>query len=121
MKYEATFMVVRKSPDETTYAKVSATVTSEELRREGPFLRALQEALSRWVDETKEGGEAWERSGNDFNIGDLASEGPSGTLNRRLEAVGIPFLEVETFCETDACRDWTYDTALVTLRNGMPR
>ena len=46
----------------------------------GASLERLKRAVSSWIQETEEGKEAWEQSGNDLNIGDLVCCYQSGML-----------------------------------------
>ena len=107
------FVVQRESNDERTFAVVTANVRKE-LANEATFLAALQKALNKWVETTKEGKTEWESSSEDFNVGDLSNCDTDGELGKLLADVGIHNLNIETFCNSErGAGSWTYDTVLM--------
>lgn len=113
MSHQGTFVVVRFSSDEFTFALVQARVATEDLLSEACFREALEKALTNWARETKEGREAWESSSEDFNVGDLACALPSESLAPYLAKEGILWLEVATTVHHAPCTHWCYDTILL--------
>lgn len=107
MKYQT--LVVRG--DQSTVAIVKADV-GVMLINDTAFFAAIVRAVTEWVKYTEEGKEAWERSSNDFNIGDLSGE-LGGSLLNYLSKQGIENLDITTFSTTNGNRVWTYDTLLV--------
>lgn len=107
-------VVLRTSLDELTFAVVEANVDDY---FHGDLLRAVQTAVTRWVKMTPEGAEAWERSAEDFNVGDLSLElsdgGERSTLRHYLASQGLFDVSVEPQVHNAASRDWTYDMVLV--------
>lgn len=105
-------LVMRNSNDEVTFAIVSASVADDV----SSILYAVQKAVSRWVDKTSEGREAYKRSGEDFNVGDLHAEllSPIHTsvLRDMLRAYGVFGLKIEVHSHRNASPYWTYDTHL---------
>jgi hypothetical protein len=74
----------------STIALVKFTLTKKMTKDQ--ILKALTTLLTQWVKDTDEGKKAWEYSGGDFNIGDLASyEGEFGEwiAHSKLTAKGI--------------------------------
>ena len=67
-------------------------------------------AVTRWMRNTKEGYDAFIRSCQDFNIGDLSIYQDDGTLKPYLESEGIHKLEIDTSPVMD--NDWMFDTLL---------
>ena len=74
----------------TTIALVKFTLTKKMTKDQ--ILKALTTLLTQWVKDTKEGKKAWENTGGDFNVGDLASyEGEfcGWLVHSKLTAKGI--------------------------------
>ena len=105
------FIIPRVSRDENTFAMVTADVADPVFDTETGFLRAMHVTLSAWF-KTSEGQAAWKRSSKDFNVGDLSENTQDRGLCQILLTMGIRGLEVETFVDTNATGDWTYDTVL---------
>jgi hypothetical protein len=84
------FIVPRVDGDSKTIAIVSAQVDEVKLTNEQEFFVALMEAMIDWVNKTADGKKAWERSSEDFNVGDLSAEQPfSHLLKKHLQRHGI--------------------------------
>lgn len=77
------------------------------------LLGKLDVALSDWMDETKEGAIAWDRSSKDFNIGDLVNV-DMASLRPYLAKYGI--YETEIIYSFSSMNDWdvNFDRVLVT-------
>ena len=74
------------------------------------LLAAFKKGVTKWVETTKEGKEAWEYSSEDLNIGDLFGYELDEDLGRLLEAEGIQTWEcVYQLCEGE---EFSYDTVL---------
>jgi hypothetical protein len=56
---------------------------------------AVRDAVTAWMVGSADGREAWEQSGEDFNIGDLLAGGCSGSLRPFLEDRGISDLRAD--------------------------
>ena len=72
-------------------------------------LKRLERALTRWIEETEEGKEAWRESSEDLNIGDLISyfdaEGnPAASIKPYLKQKGI-FKVKDVFVLTNAAQE----------------
>lgn len=106
-------VVERDSREESTFATIEALVVGFE-PEEARFLQNLKEALAHWMRSTPEGKAAWERSCEDFNIGDLAGEDFSegSVLGSILAAHGITNLDI-TISSQHKAHGWTYDTVLI--------
>lgn len=98
---------------EPLYAEITAEVNTHDLRREGPFRRALTKAITEWIRVSEDGKEAWEYSGRDFNVGDLSSYENDPVLEKQMKDQGIRRLQVGTIGDESACSDWVFDTVLV--------
>ncbi len=105
-------VVFRQSNDENTVAVLSCKRTSD-ICNSSDFRDALFEAVTDWVDRTKDGREAYADTHNDFNLGDLYVWRDNPTLLKFLELHGITGFEIKVFCEEEAVQGWTYDTHLV--------
>lgn len=72
---------------------------------------ALKRAVTEWVIGTESGRDAWLRSCEDLNIGDLACDDSFADvgLRSRMEAHGLRFVKVITGLGE---RSWHYDTVL---------
>lgn len=74
-------------------------------------LGLLNKAMSKWIEETNEGRDAWESSCGDLNIGDIATyqHDTDPTLTPYLEAQGISIKRVEVM---GANNSLPFDTVL---------
>ena len=90
---------------------VTADVAGEESLKSAVFLESLRRAITRWINGTARGKEAWEESCEDFNIGDLGNEFPlDETLIGFLADEGISNLKLDTY--GGGSRDWVRDSHL---------
>jgi hypothetical protein len=107
-----THIVMRSGvTNESTIAIIEAVVL-EEIREAAKFKAALQEAITWWMLNTKEGAETAKRTGYDFNIGDYPNFCTKDVILRtKLHAVGIAQLEV-TVISSDESGEWVFDDHL---------
>ena len=91
----------------TTFAVV--TFTSELTQDPKVLLRKFKSAVTKWINSSDTGAEAWEYSGEDFNIGDYASYENDEALNQHLSQLGIS-VEIDLMNNVDAV--FAYDTVL---------
>ena len=108
VSYDALFIVPRIGDrlSVETVAIVRAKVASMELQDELPFLRHLDEAVTKWLI-TKGGKEAWEAASEDFNVGDLSIHLDDADLKRCLVDEMILELRIDV---TDATAgNWAFD------------
>lgn len=110
---EARFIVHRESYEERTFAIVTANIHPDkpELTKESGFLKALEEAIAKWIETDKVGRATWEYANEDFNVGDLSLHYHDRPLRVLLFDQGIKNLEVETHVY-DGNGPWTFDTNL---------
>jgi hypothetical protein len=121
MKHE-TYVIPRKSKHGITVAILTASFTvkayDEGLSNPSNLLRVMKQVFTEWVKTTDEGRKAWEDSGGDFNIGDVANHFYSGSRNRlflydALVEHGIEISDIDVH-SMDGDRDaWEFDTVLV--------
>lgn len=98
----------------TTVALVKFTLAKKMTKDQ--ILIALTALLTQWAKETVEGKKAWEYTGGDFNIGDLASyEGDfcKWLLHAKLTAKGIINFE---FLENGDMDTESYDRVLMNTK-----
>jgi hypothetical protein len=98
----------RVNADETTFAVVRFAGVGKQ-----DFFKVLKRAVTRWVQETPEGHEAWEDSCDDLNIGDLSAYESDRALQHCLQQAGIARLSIEVYCDTEPVYGATYDDVLV--------
>lgn len=111
---------VHRPWEDGTVAVIKATVETAKLEAALQLTRASNEteallemvtrAITRWVNETNAGREAWERSSEDFNVGDLSNEIGDEELMSRLREEGVVALDIETH---STAHKWEYDRILV--------
>ena len=106
------FVVFRNCPEEKTVAIVQANV-SDEMYEEKSFFNALKKALTTWRVRTDRGGQAWIRSSEDFNVGDLCEYQDDEYLKCFLREVGIRDLTVRTESSDSQSGLWSFDTVLM--------
>lgn len=87
---------------------------TRELLDDVQTMAALQQATTEWVARTESGRDAWFRSSEDLNIGDLVGDGcfAHPDLQIRLEANGLRFVGARTGLGE---RSFHYDTVLVDI------
>lgn len=77
------------------------------------LLDVVRKAVTKWILTTKTGTDAWKRSSEDFNIGDLANEQPlPRSLQKYLKELGVTKFDISTFGGTEP-GDWVFDTVLM--------
>lgn len=108
--------VLRASQEETTLAAVEAKKTAS-IRDEQTLRDAVTRAVTSWVNETSEGRAAWEWTGRNFSVADLANFLDDEELAQRLQEEGVENLTIETASYLEAAQDWTFDTALIDTAN----
>lgn len=106
-------IVVRASPEETTFAVVTATTWGPDPLTDAEFIKVLKTAITEWAYTTGPGMSAWEASSEDFNVGDLDNEQYDPELIQILRVHGITYLSVTPHSMHDVNNHWTYDTVLV--------
>lgn len=91
-----------------------AVVRASTALSDSEFLPALKAALTEWF-ETEYGRGAWERSSQDFNVGDLSLvlEEDQRELHECLLRHGIQELSVDAYDSSSAV-DWSFDEVLRT-------
>lgn len=77
------------------------------------LLDRLCQAVTGWMKYTTEGAMAWEYSGHDFNIGDLASHLDDSGLILYMSYHGILGFELHDLPEEDP--HWNYDVVLANV------
>ena len=107
------FHVPRDSRDETTFATVRANVESfSPLQNGDMFMLAVHQAVTLWIQKTKEGKEFLESTSEDLNIGDLAQAGIPKRLASELRKKGIFKMFIRTSSRITAGHGWKYDDRL---------
>ena len=94
-----------------TSATITATVDNPVDASELLFKTKLRNALSDWAQNTTAGQTAWEQSGEDFNLGDLAMVANEPELVSRLAKAGIHELKVDIIGH--AHHSWNFDEVLI--------
>lgn len=109
------FIVPRGSLEEHTIAIVKADILRDHavLMTEPGFLSALKQAVTDWMSNTVDGISAWNRSLQDFNVGDLHQYLEDKALKTCLIRRGITGLEIDTHVSIMPSHDWSFDTVLV--------
>ena len=69
------------------------------------------DCVASWINDTKEGLEAWDQSGEDLNIGDLSMYDGDQMLINRFVTAGLFNVKVAAN-EVEVLDDFTYDTIL---------
>jgi hypothetical protein len=105
-------LVLRDSREETTFALVSCA-RSVQVSCAADLHRQITAAVTRWVKQTESGREAYRRSSEDYNVGDLGGDLGDPDLMGLLAAHGVHDLTIDLFSSDDAHRTWTYDKHLV--------
>ena len=105
------FYVKRDSAEEMTWASVEAEICDDKLYYGSNFLAALKRAVRKWIENTKEGKEAWEHLSHDINIGDLDGY-QSRVLGDSLAEEGIAWMKVDIHSQEEFEKDWMFDTVL---------
>lgn len=105
-------MLVVSRPDDTTIAVILADIT-EKITKTTELQAAIIKAVTFWMCETPEGAEAYKRSSEDFNVGDLAGVvGDMGDANLKnhLASLGVYNLDIDA-CEAGVDH-WNFDDHL---------
>jgi len=104
--------VLRDSPEETTLAAIEVKRT-DRIQDERTLREAVTRAVTRWINETREGRAAWEWTGHEFTVADLENFLDDETLAERLEEEGVENLTIETASYVETAQDWAFDAVLV--------
>lgn len=91
----------------------SLIVEAEIASDEDDLLDRVCRAVTKWVNTSTDGAKAWEYSGRDFNIGDLASYLHEDELWVCMAEEGIQGFVLRDL--PDADKYWYYDTVLVNV------
>lgn len=102
------FLIVREG--ETTQAVVSLDSVDLSLSND-EAMQKICDCVAAWIDNTQEGQEAWDDSGEDFNIGDLSGYINDHKLKAQLSLSGLFNLQVMAN-EVEPLDTFTYDTVL---------
>ena len=105
-------LVPRDSHEETTFTLVRCA-KGERVSDAADLHRQVTAAVTRWVRQTESGREAFERSSEDYNVGDLAGDLGDPDLTRLLLTQGVRDLTIDVYSSGDAPSAWAYDTHLV--------
>lgn len=105
--HKISFLIVREG--EATQAIVS--LDSVENISADQAMQKVCECVAAWIQDTKQGQEAWEESGEDFNVGDLSMHDDDQMLINRFVAAGLYNVKVSAN-EHEVLNDFTYDTVL---------
>lgn len=123
--------LLRHTKDEVRIATIWYDISTrnpkyDELVSEKGFFAAITRALTKWVKETESGKNAWQASGEDFNIGDLVNEVGSKIgeqvldddsdereLWRYFADEGLHHIEIDIAGDEGVAQHYTYDSVLV--------
>lgn len=111
MSHTIKTIIKREAADECTFAVVTA-ICDEQIKNPRQLQEVIVQGVTKWMAETKEGREAFQRTSGDFNIGDLSTELTDDWLDRFFQDAGLEDLDIETFCEHAFNAGWHYDTLL---------
>lgn len=114
MTAEQGYIIPRISNDEITFATIIVWYKNGTFVLDVNELFAqLRNAITRWMNETEEGKEAYLNSSGDFNIGDIVTEVSFQDMQTIASLIrGVEKFEVETFTQDFFPSDWVFDSHL---------
>lgn len=103
-------LITRRDGVDIDRAIVVTCKSTSSIRTAADLKTALVSACSKWMQQTKEGMDAWEYSSMDFNFGDLVVN-MHGSLPGFIANEGIEDFSIDDTAEP--CSEMSYDTVLM--------